>query len=949
MAQAIALRRRRVLIGVGVAVVLLFVVLNVLSGFYVDLLWFREVHFSNVFWTVFWSKVLLGFVFGLLFFGLLYANLLIVRRLTPPFRVFTPEQEVIERYRVAVEPYIKWIIPGFALLIALFVGIAASSRWQTFLLWRDSGGITFGGTPDPVFHRDASFYVFRLPFLHFVQGWLFSALVGVTVIVGIAHYLSGGIRTQSPAERVTPQVKVHLSVLLGLIMLVKAWGYYLGQFDLLTSSRGVAQGASYTDVHVQKPALFLLMIVAVICAVIFFVNIRFRGWAAPAIAIGILAVASIVAGAIVPAAVQQFSVKPQELQKEEPFIQHNIDFTRTAFDLNRIGVSAVRPAADISQEEVTQDETTVSNIRLWDPGILQQSYDQLQRIRQFYDFQDVDVDRYQLNGQERMVMVSAREASQANIPGGATWQNQHLVFTHGYGAVASQVNTATTEGQPSFLLRDIPPTGTPDLHIGDVGNRVYYGEGERDVPFVVVNSGADELDFQKDSSQQTAPPYTGQGGIPVGGFFSKMLLAWRFKDVNLLISGLINGNSRVMIFRDIGDRIPKAAPFLQYDGDPYAAIVGGRIVWIQDAYTTTDNFPYSQRVPLGRITDGHLTGEANYIRNSVKVVVDAYDGSITYYVTDPSDPIIQVWGNVFPDLFTPMPADPADPLRAHFRYPEDLFTVQAVQFAKYHVTTPQVFYGNQDLWSLSADPTASQEAALRPYYVLTALPGQTQDTFSLILPFTPAGRNNMVAWMAADSDPENYGEILSFEFPSGENVDGPVQVLNRINSNAEFSSFRTLVGQAGSDLLFGNFLVIPIGDGFLYVEPVFVRSSSTGQFAELKRVLVVHGGSVGFGTTLSTALTASFENQGGNEPPPPSGGSIEQQIQDLLSQAADHFKKADDALQAGDLGTYQKEVQLAEDLVKRADDLAAQLPTGSTPTPTPSSSATPSPSVSPSG
>ena len=381
MAQVLRTGRRRLLVTLGVAIVLLFILLNVFSGFYVDLLWFREVHFTNVFWTIFWSKVLLGFVFGVLFFALMYVNLLIARRLTPPFRVFTPEQEVIERYRAAVEPYIKWILPAFSALVALFVGVGTSSQWQTFLMWRYSGGVSFG-VQEPIFHRDASFYVFKLPFLHFVQGWLFSSLVGVTVIAAIAHYLSGGIRSQSPTERVTPQVKAHLSVLLGLIMVVKAWGYYLGRFDLLLSSRGVGTGASYTDVHAQKPALVLLMFAAIICAVIFFVNIRLRGWAFPAIAIGLLVLTSIVAGAIFPAAIQRLRVAPQQLQKEEPYIKYNIGLTRRAYNLNGITTSAVNPAADITPKDVTANQTTVSNIRLWAPELLKFDYDQLQRIRQ---------------------------------------------------------------------------------------------------------------------------------------------------------------------------------------------------------------------------------------------------------------------------------------------------------------------------------------------------------------------------------------------------------------------------------------------------------------------------------------------------------------------------------------------------------------------------------------
>jgi uncharacterized membrane protein (UPF0182 family) len=950
VAQRIVTRRRRWLLALAAVVVLAVILLNVMSGFYIDLLWFREVGFSSVFWTVFWTKVWLGFLFGALFFVLLYANLLIVRRLIPPFRTFTPEQEVVERYRVAIEPYAKWILPALSFVIALFVGIGASSQWQTFQLWRNSSGISFGRT-DPVYHRDLSFYVFKLPFLHFVQGWLFSALVGITVLVAIAHYLWGGIRLQATTERVTPQVKAHLSVLFGLIVLVKAWGYFLGKFDLLFSKRGVVEGASYTDIHAQKLALLILMVVAVICAVVFFVNIRFRGWAAPAIALGLLAVVAIVVGAIIPAAVQRFSVAPQELQREQPFIQRDIDATRIAFGLDKIGTVQVSPSSDITQTQVQDNQPTIDNIRLWDPTLLKADYDALQRIRNFYEFEDVDVDRYAVGGDQRVVMISAREVSQTGIPStGRTWQNSHLVYTHGFGAAASQVNTATSQGEPAFLLQDIPPKTTqPALSLTGDGQRVYFGERE-DVPFVVANTGVRELDYQStDNRQVPAPTYTG-GGIKMGGFLGKLLFAWRFKDVNLLISGLIHNDSRVLIFRSIKERIPKPAPFLKYDGDPYAAVVDGKLVWIQDAYTTTSQYPYSQSVNLGTATGGALTGSANYIRNSVKVVVDAYSGAMNYYVVDPTDPIINVWENVFPTLFTPG-TDASPDLQAHFRYPEDLFSVQASQFANYHVTNPSTFYGKQDFWQIPPEPTlsggtstGSKATQLAPYYVRMLLPNHASEEFTLFLPFSPQGRTNMVAWLAAPSDPSDYGDLVSTEFPSGINVDGPLQVVNQINSDPAFSELRTLLGRGGSALKFGNFLVIPIGDGFLYVLPVFVQGSGDQAFPELKRVLVVHGSVVGLGDTLEAALADSFGQAPPPPPPPPNGGggggSVSDQIKALLASAVAHFQAADAALKAGDLGTYQTEIAAAQQDIQRAQDLA----NGATPTPTPSGSASPTPS-----
>ena len=948
------IRRRWPIVVVG-AIVLVVLLFTALSGFFVDVLFFREVGFSDVFWGILRTKFVLALVFGLLFFVALYANLLIVRRITPRFRPLTLEQEILDRYRMAAEPYLRWLLPAFALLIALFVGLGVTSQWQTFLLWRNSSGVSFGAQ-DPELHRDVGFYVFSLPWLKFVQGWLFSALVGITVIVSLAHYLWGGIRPQAQGlgEKVTPQVKAHLSVLLGLILLVKAWGYYLGTFDLMLSQRGVVAGASYTDVKAQMPALRILIFIAIACAILFFVNIRLRGWALPVIAVGLLALVSIVAGAAYPAFVQRFRVGPQELQKERPYIERNIASTKAAFGLDQIQTEQRTVSASVSADAIQQNAGTISNIRLWRPEILRENYEGLQRIRQYYAFNDVDVDRYSIQGSRRVVMVSAREVTQNEIPGGGSWQNRHLVYTHGFGAVASAVNTATTEGAPQFTLQDIPPVGEPPLQ--DNGPRIYYGE-RSDVGFVLVNTGAQELDYQgtpTDDQKQVTFEYDGDGGIPIGGFLQRALFAWKFRDVNLLISGLVQGNSRIMINRSIYERVPKVAPFLKYDGDPYAAIVDDRLVWIWDAYTTTPQYPYSQPLRLEDFTSQQpgtppLVGDVNYIRNSVKVVVDAYDGSLTFYVADPEDPIVQVWENAFPQMFTPL-EDAPDAILAHFRYPENLFQVQAAQYGSYHVTDPSVFYGKQDFWQIPEDPTQSTEAAaigLRPYYMLMRPPAESAESFVLIQPFTPLGRQNMVAWMAARSDPgPGYGDVLAFQFPSGENIDGPTQVFSRINQDARFSAERTLLSQGGSEVLFGDFLVIPIDTGLLYVQPVYVRSQQANAIPELKRVVVVNGDRVGIGTTLQEALTDSLSGQveppgggGGGEPPT---GSVQQQIQVLLASAASHFDAAQEALRQGDLATYQSEVDAAAEAVNQANHLAAQLE-GATPTPT--GTPTPSPSA----
>src|SRR5262245_30059570 len=556
-------------------------------------------------------------------------------------------------------------------------------------------------------------------------------------------------------------------------------------------------------------------------------------------------------------------------------------------------------------------------------------------------------------------MTSTSDVSQAGIAkAGKTWQNVQLVYTHGFGAVASQVNTATTEGQPVFTLQDIPPVGDPALE-GN-GRRVYYGEGAQgDAPFVVVDTGTKELDYQgtaTDDQAQVTYTYNGDGGIPMGGFFKRALFAWHFRDVNLLISDLIHGDSRIMINRDLSQRVPKAAPFLQFDSDPYAAVVDGRLQWIWDAYTTTNQYPYSDFVDLADVAASanqttSTGGTINYVRNSVKVVVDAFTGKMTYYVADPNDPIIEAWAAAFPTMFTPLDQAPPELLQ-HFRYPENLFQVQAFQYTNYHVTDANVFYGKQDFWALPNDPTVTTptgtagQAFMRPYYVLMRLPGETDESFVLILPFTPLDRQNMVAWLAAKSDPgPDYGDIVSFQFPSGVNVDGPTQVFSRINQDARFSSTRTLLGQGGSEIVFGDFLVIPLEDSLLYVQPVYVKSNQENAIPELKRVVVVNGSAIGIGSSLRDALNDSI---GEVVPPPtggggggvPPGGSVEQQIQDLLAQATQHFAAADAALRAGDLATYQTEIAAAQEATSRAQDLIAQL-LGAEVSPSPSPSPSP--------
>jgi uncharacterized protein len=933
--------RRRWPIVLIAVVVGAFILLTFLSNVYVDILWYREVGLQQIFWTRIWAQVGLASAFFVTFFALLMVNLYVTRRLAPKVVALTPEQEIVERFRENVEPYLRWAIPLGAAVLSLFVGLAASGHWQEFLLWRSSDGIVFGN-PEALFDRDPAFYVFTLPWLKYLQSWLFVSLVGVTVIVAIGHFLQGGIRPQAAglSDKVDPRVRAHLSVLLGLILLAKAWGYYLGRFDLLTSERGVVHGASYTDVKAQLPALTFLTIVAVICAVLFFVNARYRVWSLPIIAVGLLLIVSILLGTAYPAFIQQFRVAPNEQQYELLYIERNIAGTRRAFGLDAIRLEQQSEFdATVTADDVRSNEATVDNIRLWRPSVLVENFQSVQRIRQYYEFADVDVDRYEIEGEERRVlMVSGREVSQEGISAAAqTWQNRHLVYTHGFGAVAAQVNSITADGAPVLTLEDIPPDGEPVTE----QPRIYYGEvnDPDDADFVVVNTSTDELDFEG-ASGETPFTYDGEGGIEVGGLFRRALFAWRFQDANILISGQLNGESRILINRSIAERAAAPLPFLTFDDDPYLAVTEEGYVWIWDAYTTSDGYPYSQSLDLAEATAGLLDPqEVNYIRNSVKAVVDAYDGSVTYYA-DLDEPIMQAWDRAFPGVFTDIDGAPAE-VQDHFRYPENLFQAQAFHFANYHVEDPAAFYRKQDFWEVPADPTlqpvttdgATQTAApagrkLLPSYQLLKLPGDDLERFHLMIPFQPENRQNMVGWMAANSDPEDYGDLAAITLPSGQDVDGPGLVFSRINSNQEFSEARTLLSTGGSEVRFGDLLTIPIEDSILYVLPMYVRANQAAAVPELKLVTVVNGGSVSVATSLPEAIEEATGAVTGEEPPPPDGGggTVDEQIQRLLTQAVEHFAAAEAALRDGDLATYQSELEQAQGFVERAAELSGGGP-----------------------
>jgi hypothetical protein len=872
---------------------------------------------------------LLGLTFGAIFAAVMLANLWVVQKITSPYRLFTMQDQILERYRATLQPYVRYGVVGLSILFGIFAGSSATTQWRNWLMFSHRQPF---GSIDPIFSKDIGFYVFRLPFDRFIFTWAFSSLFVITLIVVAAHYFMGGIRAAPSGERVTPQVKAHLSVLLGALVLLKAWGYRLDQFGLLYSPRGSVTGASYTDVHAQLPALRLLVIIAIVSAILFLINIRLRGWIMPAAAIGILALTSILVGGVYPALVQRLRVTPQERTKEKPYIERNINATREAFSLGKdhITVKSFSGTQQLDAKQIAKNSGTVQNIRLWTPDVLATTYTQLQRITQYYEFFDVDVDRYSFGGTRRQVMLSAREIFQSGLPTSArTWLNNHLVYTHGFDVTASRVDRVTRDGQPSFILKDIPGTsadGFPEIK----QPRIYFGEVE-DVPFVVVNTNEDEVDYPLGESGVQPTNYAGDGGIQMKGILRRAAFAWRFRDFNILISGAIKGDSRIIFRRTVQDRLRMAAPFLKLDGDPYVAIVDGKLTWINDAYTTTPMYPYSERTDLGKATESsgtaRLTGNVNYIRNSVKATVDALNGTITLYVFDENDPIIRAWRSVWPDIFKPASAMSAD-LKAHLRYPEDLFNVQADKFTLYHITDPNDFYQREDAWRIPDDPRPNPPTDLfRPYYVLMSLPEENKEQFILMLPFAPFSqsgasasstkRTNMTAWLAARSDPDGYGQMISFVFPRQVNIPGPEQIEARINQDPIFSAQKSLWDQSGSAVKFGDLLVIPIEKGLLYVQPIYL-SATRGALPELKRVVVVSGDSVKLGETLEQALDALF---GGGSGAPIEGqpGTVTPQTgSDPVSQALLHLQRANDALRKGDLATYQREVNEAQRILESA-------------------------------
>lgn len=909
---------------IGAIVLVVFISISSIVRFYTDLLWFGEIDLTAVFWKVMWTRIGVGAVGGIGAGLIVLLNLELARRVAPRYRFVTTDSDLAEQYRSAFRPYARVANFALAAVVAFFTGLSTSAVWDRYLMWRNAR--PFGVRAPQPFGHDVSYYVFTIPFQRAILSWLFGIVVASLLLSAVAHLLNGSIQPEANRVQIATVVRVHVSALLGVFALLKAWAYRLDTFELVYSPRGVVTGASYTDVNAQRPALRLLMIIAVVAAVIFFVNVfRFQGWLLPGAALALWAFSSVLLGAIVPAAVQRFQVVPNESEREKPYIQRNITQTRIGFGLRDIDVKDFPAEETLSRDDVSKNEGTIENVRIWDPTQLQPTYQRLEAIRTYYDFDDVDIDRYELNGRTTQVMLSGREVDASKLPGAQSWVNQRLSYTHGFGIVANQANAVSAEGLPQFLVRGLPPQG-PDV-LAARQPALYYGERTPPGGYVVANTKQREIDFTR-GDQEVRSHYAGRGGVRLTNMVRRLAFAVRFGDTDLAISNFITPSSRVMMRRNIVERVRTAAPFLQYDHDPYLVVSGGRYFWVLDAYTTTGRFPYSERIDVGQLIGGNLNGVVNYMRNSIKVVIDAYDGTTKFYLIDPNDALAATYQAAFPTLFTPGSKMPDD-LRRHLRYPEDLFKIQALQYRLYHILNPQRLYEREDAWDIPNDTVHSTENApvsMDPYYVVMKLPGEQKEEFLLMLPFTPRGKPNLNGWVAARMDPGHYGELVAFSFPRDRTISGPENVSARIEQNGTISNQFTLWEGAGSTVARGNLLVIPIARSLMYVQPIYLQASESARaLPELRRVIVVVGDRIGFEPTFQAALDSVLKGRGPTlesgavprgttEPTAPTGGSV----QDLLKQAVDHFRRADAALRNGDLATYQREEEAGRAAVEEA-------------------------------
>ena len=890
--QSGAFRLGRPLKLIIVAAAVLIALLVVISGWLQKWLWMRQVGYSGVFWTLLalrWELFCVAFVVALLY---IWINLGVAARNVGTFRVgnLTSEPTVAAKLGIQVSPtLLKLVMAAIAAVAAVNFAALFYAQWDTYLRFRYGGSF---GLSDPLFGVDAGFYLFRLPFYELLQISL-TVLTLVTLLAVLVFYAYFGLlrfTRSGQMEGRSAKVVPHLSILFFALVASWGWGFYLDHYELLYSTQGVVYGAGYTADHVTRIAFWIMAGAAAALCALLVLNIFRARFRTIVIGSGIYVALYVIAVLLLPALIQRFRVQPNELALETPYLQNNIEFTRKAYSLDTIQETSYPALADLTPEVIARNQDTIQNIRLWDYRPLLQMYQQAQEIRLYYQFYEADVDRYHLPDGYHQVMLSARELS-AELPAEAqTWVNQKLQFTHGYGLVMSFVSKTIGGGFPQYVLENIPPESAYGLTVNQPS--IYYGES---MPgYRIVATGAKEFDYPK-GNQNVYTSYEGTGGIPLDSMWKRLLFAWTQSDVNILFTSYLRPESRIQIWRRVQERVQQIAPFLRLDQDPYAVVSEGKLYWIQDAYTISDHFPYSSPHAAG-FEEG-----LNYIRNSVKVVVDMYDGTVRFYVMDPNDPVLAVYQRAFPGVFLDLDQLSAD-LKTHLRYPEDLFSIQADQYRTFHMTVLQVFYNREDLWVLPQENYAGKVAPMQPYYILMKLPGSNQLEYLLMTPFTPQKRNNMISWMAARCDFPGYGKMIFYQLPKEKLIYGPMQIEAMIDQNTLISQQLTLWDQKGSSVIRGNLIAVPIENSFLYVVPVYLTAAGTN-FPQLKRVIVISADKVAMEPTLDEAIQSVFGTQQPQAGAPARSGPPE------LGQARAQFDAAQKAMQQGDWGNFGKAME----------------------------------------
>ncbi len=924
---------------------LILILFNTVLGFYTDWLWYDSLVLTQVFFTRIGASLGL-FAAGALAFWLVFVfNVLLVRRLNPQGLDDTPLFEAVQAVGVRITPVVLLVGAFFA----FFMGTGASSAWEELLLYFNQQ--PFGMT-DPIFGRDVSFFLFTLPIWQFLRGWLMTTFVITLIATGLASGI-GWRGWGAPAA-----VRAHLSCLGALILLLIAWQYRLDALELVYSSRGAVFGAGYTDVNAQLPAFTILVFVTIIAAVLLLVNVFLQqAWRAIVVVlVGWIAISAL-AGNIYPNLVQRFQVNPNEFTREREYIAHNIDFTRAAFGLDRIVDENFDAESELTGAELLEQPDTIRNIRLWDYRPLLQTYNQVQALRQQYQFTDIDIDRYEVEGERRQLMLSARELIPEQLEQPAqTWVNRKLVYTHGYGVAASPVAEITPDGLPTFVLQDLPVQGILEVS----RPQIYFGE--RTNEYVIVKTETEEFDYPRGEGGNVFTTFEGDTGIRIGGFLPRLAFAIQFADINLFISQELTSESQLLWRRNILQRTLEVAPFLRFDSDPYIVVGGdGNLYWFLDAYTVSGRFPYSEPSQYGTRT---VQPGFNYIRNPVKIIIDAYTGEMDFYLVEPDEPIAAAYARIFPSLFTPFEEMPED-LNAHIRYPNDLFSIQASVFRTYQMTEPTDFYNREDVWAWPEEIFDNQSRPMEPYYVLMQLPGSEDLDFIQILPFTPANRENMISWLAAQNDPEKYGEMLVYRFGKDSLVFGPKQIEARIDQDPTISSLLSLWNQQGSQVIRGNLLVIPIGESLLYVEPLYLQAA-TGKIPELKRVILATSDRVIMAENLGLALAELFGQDiladtklaelaiSGDGELAAEAAAVEREeievdlagssLEELIVEANSRYSRAQEALTSGDWAAYGAELEGLERVLERMLDLSGF---SAEPTPEPTLEPTQQPAPSP--